>query len=106
MDKPSGKNEGFLTGFLLGGLIGAGVALVLGGEDKEKIKKIFREKGKMVFEGLEEAFKEGKNRIEDKVEEVKDEVGEKVEKEIKSLKAVAFPNHRFFTKKGRKLSSS
>lgn len=95
MPKDDRRDEGFLVGLVLGGLIGAGVALILGGEDKEKIRKSLKEKGAKLLKNLEEVVEEKK----EKAEEVKEETEKKVE-QLKSSR----PVRRFFTRGGKKLS--
>lgn len=108
MPKDSRRDDGFLAGLILGGLIGAGAALIMAGEDREKIRENLKKKGKKLLDNLEEVIKEGKGKIEDKVEDVGKEISQqaakKVEKVKKEVKFSRLPAHRFFTRKGKKLS--
>ena len=80
-----GKNEGkkvFLTGLLIGGLLGAAVAYVLGTEDKEELKRQLKKKGKLLLDSLddfgEKAEKAGRQ-MEKKIVKKSATIGRQVE---------------------------
>lgn len=54
------QDNSFLTGLVLGGVIGAALALVLGKEEGEKVKELLFKKGKTIVDNLEEVIKEKK----------------------------------------------
>lgn len=98
-------DNSFLTGLVLGGVIGAALALIFGKDEDDQLKKTLVKKGKTVLRNLGEI-------IEDERADLKlhwgGEEGEKAEKEEKedeegetssTVKKVA----RFFHKSGRRL---
>lgn len=90
------REDGFLAGLVVGGVIGAGLALILGGEDKEELARKLKTKGKAVLKNLEGLVEEGRQ----KAEKTKEQAGKKVEE----LKSSSLPSRRFFTRSGKKLS--
>lgn len=112
MPKDSRRDDGFLAGLIFGGLIGAGAALIMAGEDREKIRENLKKKGKKFLDNLEEVIKEGKEKVEDKVGEVRQDVGREAAKKVgkikrevkKEMKSSRLSGRRFFTQKGKKLS--
>lgn len=84
-DNENRSGRGFLMGMILGGIIGAAAAYLLGGEDREKAKRILKQKGKLLLGSLDDFG---------------DKVGE-IGEEVKELPA---KSKKFFFKKGKPLS--
>lgn len=88
MSNDEGKNKVFFTGLLVGGLLGAAAAYVLGTEDKEELKRQLKKKGKLLLDSLddlgEKAEKAGK-KVERKI--VKQSVV--ISKQVKQIPAIA-----------------
>jgi len=58
-----GKNNeshdsSFLSGLVLGGILGAALALVLGKDESEELRRLLLKKGKMILNNLGELIKE------------------------------------------------
>lgn len=84
-DNDSQQGKGFLTGMILGGIIGAAAAYLLGGEDREKAKRILKQKGKLLLDSL-------------------DDFGDKVEDVGEEIKELPARSKKFFFKKGKPLA--
>jgi len=100
-----GKNRqdnSFLSGLVLGGVVGAGLALLLGQEDGEKTRKVLIKKGKAALKNLGEILEEGQA-------DLKNHWGsgeqreEKEKKEEPPVSVVKKATQRFFRQKGKTL---
>ncbi|PIY65193.1 hypothetical protein COY91_03195 [Candidatus Shapirobacteria bacterium CG_4_10_14_0_8_um_filter_39_15] len=95
------RNDGFLLGLAIGGLIGTAVAFMLDKEDSEKLKKLITKKGKVLLDNLGDVAEEGQEKLEDTVTDVKENVVDKVEDIERSGKSSL---RHFFIKAGKKLA--
>jgi gas vesicle protein len=86
------EDNSFLAGIVLGGVIGAALALVLGKEEGEKIKQLLIEKGKTIFANLEQ--EKG---------EIKQSLPPPTNSETKSESSLTAVARRFFKRDGKKL---
>lgn len=99
-DSKNPEAGGFIAGLMLGSLIGAGIALFLGGEDGKEVRAFLKKKSK---EALKTAG-EVKEEADEKIEEVAAEVGEIAEEKIKEAQNSGKKSLRhFFLKAGKKL---
>jgi gas vesicle protein len=123
--KNEDRGNAFSSGFLLGGLIGAGLVFLFGTEEGKKVKEQLVKKGKEVIEDLPETVKDLEKRGEEfaqRAEEVKQkleskakELSPKIKKQVESSldhieaaqkrgrQAAATIRKRFFVRKGKKL---
>ena len=96
------QDNSFLSGLVLGGVVGAGLALILGQEDGEKTRKALVKKGKAALKNLGEILEEGK------VDLKKHWVGEEEKQEESKRKeapvsAVRKATQNFFRRSGKTL---
>ncbi|MBM3208856.1 YtxH domain-containing protein [Candidatus Shapirobacteria bacterium] len=97
MDQDSQKKDNnFLAGLVLGGVIGAALALILGKEEGEEWRKALREKAQVLLGNLGEM----KETVSEKAEEIATEVKKEVKEQEKAHKGI----RRFFQRAGKKLS--
>ena len=94
------ETEGFLAGLMLGSVIGAGIALFLGGEDGKEIRAFLKRKSKEALKTAKEVGNEAGEKIEEVASEVSEIAGDKIEEVEKSGKKSL---RRFFLKAGKKL---
>lgn len=73
------KQNNFLTGVLLGALVGAGAAYFLTTDEGKKITKKIKKEAGPLFEDLVSDLEEKSKDLAEKAEEVKEEVVEKLE---------------------------
>lgn len=103
------KGEGFMLGVLVGGIIGAVAAFLLGVEESDEIKRTLKKKGKILTEAAKDTIVEGEELIEKDSSEFKTFVENKVQETekavVKEIAKKVPPSFRhFFLKKGKKLS--
>ena len=98
MEEKHRSDNSFLTGLVLGGVIGAGLAFIFGKEEGEEVRKTLAKKGKLLLKNLGEILEE---------ESLKEHWGEE-EKERQREKdqgsAVQKMTRRFFHRRGKKLA--
>lgn len=73
------RGNGFLSGLVLGGLLGAGIVFLLGTEEGEKVKKDaqkYRRRAVDLIDDVLEELGEKKEEVEEKVVEVRKELEE------------------------------
>lgn len=104
-EKRHSHDNSFLTGLALGGIIGAGLALVFSKDEGDELKKSLIKKGKTMLKNLGEIVEENENK-EKKVEkeekgDLKEHWGEEGEKEEAS--AARKIARRFFHRNGKTL---
>jgi gas vesicle protein len=105
-------DSGFMAGLVFGAIVGGAMALFLGGEEGDEVRKNLRKKGKLFFENLglllDETAGEGLKAIGDGKEEIKEMVtdgGEEVKKVVEDIKDEGKKSvRRFFLRAGKKLS--
>lgn len=87
---------GFLVGFILGGLVGLAVGILLAPQSGEETRTVLREKGIELKVRAEDLTEEGRARLEEAIEEGKEAAAKKrdeltkrleTEKEAKTPKA-------------------
>lgn len=103
------KGEGFMLGFLIGGLIGAAASFLLGVEEGNEIKRTIKKKGKILLDGAKDSIVEGEELIKRDSEELKTFVENKIQETEKTVvkevaKKVPRSFRHFFFKSGKKLS--
>ncbi|MFH0750113.1 MAG: YtxH domain-containing protein [Candidatus Gottesmanbacteria bacterium] len=82
------RDNKFMIGFFVGGLIGAGLMFLMGTKEGKKIEKLIEKKGKETLEDLEEKVDELKEKGEElikKGEAIKDQVMEQIEDKKEDL---------------------
>lgn len=106
----SHNGNGFLIGLVVGGLLGAAAAYILGTEDKDELKKKLKEKGKILLDNLEDMESaigkktEGlREKVADQVEIVEEKVKEIPETVDDATKTAKKSFKKFFFRKGRPL---
>jgi gas vesicle protein len=86
------KDNKFWFGFFIGGLIGAGIIVLLGTKEGKKIEKLLEKKGKEALGDLEEKVEDLKEKGEEliqKGEVIKDQVVEQIIEKKEELTEVA-----------------
>jgi gas vesicle protein len=112
MSKEKPDSGGFMAGLVFGAIVGGAMAMFLGGEEGEEVRKNLRQKGKVIFKNLglliDETISEGTGVVEESKEEVKkavEESREEVKKVVDTVKDEGKKSvRRFFFKAGKKLS--
>ena len=82
MNNDSGRDNKFMIGFFIGGLIGAGVMFLMGTKEGKKVEKMLVRKGKETLDDLEDKVDELKEKGEEllkKGEAIKEQVLEQIE---------------------------
>lgn len=105
-------DSGFMAGLVFGAIVGGAMALFLGGEEGDEVRKNLKKKGKTLFKNLDllvdETVGESLGAIEDSKEEVKtvvEESTEEVKKAVGTIKEEGKKSAgRFFLRAGKKLS--
>lgn len=105
-------DSGFMAGLVFGAIVGGAMALFLGGEEGDEVRKNLKKKGKTLFKNLDllvdETVGEGLGAIGDSKEEVKtavEESTEEVKKAVDTIKKEGKKSAgRFFLRAGKKLS--
>ena len=105
-------DSGFMAGLVFGAIVGGAMALFLGGEEGDEVRKNLKKKGKTLFKNLDllvdETVGEGLGAIEGGKEEVKtavEESTEEVKKAVDTIKEEGKKSaRRFFLRAGKKLS--
>lgn len=105
-------DSGFMAGLVFGAIVGGTMALFLGGEEGDEVRKNLRKKGKLFFENLgllvEETVGEGLGVVGESKEEMKtvvEESREEVKKAVETIKDEGKESaRRFFLRAGKKLS--
>lgn len=106
MENRKHSDNSFLTGLVLGGIIGAGLALVFGKEEGDETKKALVKKGKTVLKNLGEILEENtsvdleKHWGKDEEDKEKEEKSKKEEKPASAAKKIA---RKFFHRNGKRL---
>jgi len=95
-EKKSG--EGFVAGLLVGGIIGAALALFLGEKDREALRRNLKDKGRKALASLENAVGQ------EKISKVEKEAVKSKERKLKKTPPGRSLRSRFFTRQGKKLS--
>lgn len=104
------RGNGFLSGLVLGGLLGAGLVFFLGTQEGEKIKKDVgraRRRAVDLIDEILDELGEEKEKVEEKVEEVRKELKEPdlVKDTQERGRRAAEAARRFFHRAGKKLTS-
>ncbi len=105
-------DSGFMAGLVFGAIVGGTMALFLGGEEGDEVRKNLRKKGKLFFKNLgllvDETVGEGLEVIGESKEEMKAVVTEGEEEVKKAVEAIKDEGkksvRRFFLRAGKKLS--
>jgi gas vesicle protein len=105
-------DSGFMAGLVFGAIVGGAMALFLGGEEGDEVRKNLRNKGKIFFKNLgllvDETVGEGLDVIGESKKEVKvvvEESREEVKKAVETIKDEGKKSaRRFFLRAGKKLS--
>jgi len=82
------RDNKFMIGFFIGGLIGAGLMFLMGTKEGKKIEKMIEKKGKETLSDLEEKVDELKEKGEElikKGEAIKEQVMEQIEEKKEDL---------------------
>jgi gas vesicle protein len=92
MSNDCGRDNKFMVGFFVGGLIGAGIMFLMGTKEGKKVEKMIEKKGQETFGDIEDQIDELKEKGEElikKSEVIKDQVLEQLEdkKEDMSVEA-------------------
>lgn len=117
------RNGGFLSGLILGALIGAGLAYFLTStEEGKKVKKQLREKGKDTLDNLAEIIEEVEERgeefkkkvkviqteLEKKAGDVREEIAEEAKEQLTHIDKLRERGReatkKFFTRNGKSLA--
>jgi len=86
------SNSGLVTGLLIGGVVGAGAAILFGTKKGKEIQNKIKRQYPEVFTKIEDTLDEVRENVDDKVDEVKKDII----REVRPLK-------KRFVKNGRKL---
>lgn len=111
MSKEEHDSSGFMAGLVFGALVGGAMALFLGGEEGEEVRKNLRRKSNSLFKNLgllvDETISEGTIVVEESKEEVKkavEESREEVKKVVDTVKDEGKKSVRhFFSRAGKRL---
>lgn len=82
------RDNKFMIGFFIGGLIGAGLMFLMGTKEGKKVEKMLEKKGKETLEDLEDKVSELKEKGEEllkKGEAIKEQVMEQIEEKKEDL---------------------
>lgn len=103
MENRKHSDNSFLTGLVLGGMIGAGVAFLFGKDDKDELRKELVKKGKTALKNLGEILEEGEIDLKKHWGEEEEEKQEGQEKKKEPTSTVKRMARKFFHRNGRRL---
>lgn len=103
MDNRKHSDNSFLTGLVLGGVIGAALALVFGKEEGEEVREALGKKGKLLLKNLGDVLEESTSSLKQTVSLEKHWGEDKEEEEEKLPSAARKIARKFFHRNGKRL---